>query len=140
MQDYHQLDIWQRSMDYAVAIYGFVKELPESERYNLVSQLQRAVTSAPLNIAEGAASSTRAEFARFLGYAYRSLKEVITCLELCQRIHAAQPGVRLAPDLIEEGSQIARMTRSLIQRLEGAHDGNSVNPKTHDSRLTTENS
>ena len=133
MQDYHQLEIWNRSMDYAVAVYGFVKELPESERYNLVSQLQRAVTSVPLNIAEGSGSSTKAEFARFLGYAYRSLKEVITCLELCQRIHAAQPGVGQAADLIEEGSQISRMTRSLIQRLEGARDQTSADLKTHNS-------
>ena len=106
-----------------MSIYGFVKALPESERYNLVSQLQRAVTSVPLNIAEGSGCSTSSEFARFLGYAYRSLKEVITCLELCQRVHAAQPGVHQAPDLIDEGSQIARMTRSLIQRLEGATKG-----------------
>jgi len=140
MQDYHQLDVWRRSMDYAVAIYGFVKELPESERYNLVSQLQRAVTSVPLNIAEGSGASTKAEFARFLGYAYRSLKEVITCLELCQRVHAAQPGVRQAPDLIEEGSQISRMTRSLIQRLEGAHDDGAVRLKTHNSKLKTQDS
>jgi four helix bundle protein len=133
MQDYHQLDIWNRSMDYAVSIYGFVKELPKIERYNLVSQMQRAVTSVPLNVAEGSGCSTRAEFARFLGYAYRSMKEVITCLELCQRIHATQPGVRQAPDLIDEGSQIARMTRSLIQRLEGAHEQNSLKRKTHDS-------
>jgi four helix bundle protein len=140
MQDYHHLDVWQRSMAYAVAIYGFVKELPESERYNLVSQLQRAVTSVALNIAEGAGSSTKAEFARFLGYAYRSLKEVITCLELCQRIHAAQPAVRRAADLIDEGEQIARMTRSLIQRLEGAHDDTSAKLKTHNSKLKTNNS
>jgi four helix bundle protein len=135
MQDYHQFEIWNRSMDYAVAIYGFVKALPESERYNLASQLQRAATSVPLNIAEGSASSTRAEFARFLGYAYRSLKEVITCLELCQRVYPAQPGVRQAPDLIEEGSQIARMTRSLIQRLEGAQQESSIAPDfpTHNS-------
>ena len=133
MQDYYQLDIWNRSMDYAVSIYGFVKELPKIERYNLVSQMQRAVTSVPLNVAEGSGCSTRAEFARFLGYAYRSMKEVITCLELCQRIHATQPGVRQAPDLIDEGSQIARMTRSLIQRLEGAHEQNSLKRKTHDS-------
>jgi four helix bundle protein len=139
MQDYHNLEVWQRSMAYAVSIYGFVKELPESERYNLASQLQRAVTSVALNIAEGSGSSTRAEFARFLGYAYRSMKEVITCLELCQRVHAAQPGVRQAPDLIEEGNQIARMTRSLIQRLEGAHDGDSVKLKTHNSQLKTNN-
>jgi four helix bundle protein len=120
MQDYHQLDIWRRSMDYTVSVYAFV-DLPAGERYNLASQLQRAATSVPLNIAEGAGSATNAEFARFLGYAYRSLKETITCLELCERIHASVPSIRRVPDLIDEGSQIARMTRSLIQRLEGAH-------------------
>jgi four helix bundle protein len=40
-----------------------------------------------LNIAEGAGCTSDAEFARFVGYAYRSLKEVITGLELCQRTY-----------------------------------------------------
>ena len=82
MQDYHQLDIWNRAMDYVVAVYEFVAGLPEQEKYNLASQLRRAATSAPLNIAEGCAA-TNTEFARFLGFAYRSLKEVVTVLELC---------------------------------------------------------
>jgi four helix bundle protein len=136
LQDCHELDIWQRAMDYAVSIYGFVKALPENERYNLVAQLQPAATSVPLNIAEGSGCSTKPEFARFLGYAYRSLKEVVRCLELCQRIHAGRAGVGQATALIDEGSQIARMTRSLIQRLEGAHDGTDtrpVSPKAHNS-------
>ena len=40
-------------MDYVVAVYEFVAGLPEQEKYNLASQLRRAATSAPLNIAEG---------------------------------------------------------------------------------------
>ena len=35
MQDYHQLDVWNRAMDYAVAVYQFVASLPEQEKYNL---------------------------------------------------------------------------------------------------------
>ncbi len=70
----------------------------------------------PLNIAEGAGCTTTGEFARFLSYAYRSLKEVVTCLELCERLNRS-----LAPHsvtaLIEEGNQISRMTHSLMQRL-----------------------
>ena len=49
MQDYHQLDIWNRAMEYAVATYQFAVTLPEEEKCNLGSQLHRAVTSAPLN-------------------------------------------------------------------------------------------
>ena len=59
MQDYHQLDIWNpRAMDYAVAVYKFAASLPEQEKYNLASPLRRAVTSVPLNIAEGCGTAT----------------------------------------------------------------------------------
>jgi four helix bundle protein len=57
----------------------------------LTAQLRKAVASVPLNIAEGSGCSTDGEFARFLGYAYRSLKEVVTGLELCQRLYGALP-------------------------------------------------
>lgn len=73
MQDYHQLGIWNRAMNYTVAVYEFVAMLPEQEKYNLASQLRRAATSAPLNIAEGCGTASNAEFSRFLGFAYRSL-------------------------------------------------------------------
>jgi four helix bundle protein len=70
--------IWNRAMDYAVAVYEFVTSLPDEEKYNLASQLRRAVTSAPLNIAEGCGAASNTEFARFLGFAYRSLKEAVS--------------------------------------------------------------
>lgn len=117
MQDYHQLDIWHRAMEYAVAIYEFVASLPEQEKYNLASQLRRAVTSAPLNIAEGCGASSNTEFGRFLGYAYRSLKEVLTALELCQRLYPSLPRERTQP-LIEEGNQISKMIYALIQKVD----------------------
>ncbi|MHC4067184.1 MAG: four helix bundle protein [Planctomycetota bacterium] len=116
MQDYHHLDIWQRAMDYAVQLYRFSATLPVDERYNLIAQLRKAATSVPLNIAEGAGCATNPEFARFLGYAYRSLQEVITCLELCDRLHPAVSRGPIAA-LIDEGHQISRMTHTLMQRL-----------------------
>jgi four helix bundle protein len=91
MQDYHQLDIWNRAMDYTVKIY--------------------AAVSVPLNIAEGASSASNPEFARFLSYAYRSLKELITALELCQRLYSP---LRRTETLIDEANQISRMTYNLI--------------------------
>ena len=116
MQDYHQLEIWQRGMDYTVAIYRFTAQLPDAERYNLTSQLRKAATSVPLNIAEGAGCAGPNEFAKFLSYTYRSLKEVVTSLELCQRLY---PGIvpEVVAGLIGEGNQIARMTHSLMNRL-----------------------
>ena len=116
MQDYHQLDIWNRAMDYAVSVYQFVASLPNEEKYNLASQLRRAVASAPLNIAEGCGTASHTEFGRFLSYAYRSLKEVVTALELCQRLY---PLLReRTPTLIDEGNQISRMVYNLMQKVD----------------------
>jgi len=117
MQDYHQLDIWHCAMDYAVAVYEFVTTLPEQEKYNLASQLRRAVTSAPLNIAEGCGAASNTEFGRFLGFAYRSLKEAVTALELCQRLYPSLPRDRIV-FLIEEGNQISKMIYALIQKVD----------------------
>lgn len=117
MQDYHQLDIWNRAMDYAAVVYAFAASLPGQEKYNLASQLRRAVVSAPLNIAEGCGAATQGEFARFLSYAYRSLKEVVTGLELCERLYPALPYHQMK-SLIDEGNQISRMTYVLMQKID----------------------
>jgi four helix bundle protein len=116
MRDYHQLDIWKRAMAYAVQIYAFTAQLPQDERYCLSAQLRKAATSIPLNVAEGTGCTTDVEFGRFLTYAYRSLKEVVTGLELCQRLYPTLQ-VNLVGDLIDEGNQISRMMRRFIQRL-----------------------
>ena len=118
MQDYHQLDVWNRAMDYTAAIYEFSAQLPSDERFNLVAQIRKAAISVPLNIAEGSGCTTNPEFARFVGYGYRSLKEVVTCLELCERLRLCSPA-STAP-LIDEGNQISRMTYSFMQRLGGS--------------------
>lgn len=108
-------------MNYAVEIYRYTTQLPDTERFNLSAQLRRAATSVPLNIAEGAACVADKEFARFLSYSYRSLKEITTCLELCERLYPDVPAERRTT-LIDEANQIARMTHALMQRLgTGAH-------------------
>jgi len=117
-RDYHNLEIWHRSMDYTVEIYRFTELLPESERYNLTQQLRKAATSVPLNIAEGSGCVSDGEFARFLSYSYRSLKETITCFELILRLFPKLP-IEMINKLIDEGNQIARMTHSFMQKLDG---------------------
>jgi four helix bundle protein len=117
MQDYHQLDIWNRSMDYAVAVYQFVASLPEQEKYNLASQLRRAVTSA-----QGCGAASNAEFSRFLGFAYRSLKETVTALELCERLYPSLPRHRMQ-SLMDEGNQISKMIYGLMLKVDpGSHE------------------
>ena len=82
---FETLKIWQMSMDYAEEIHKISKDFPKDEIYNLTSQMRRAVDSVALNISEGAILQSAPEFQRFMGYAIRSLAEVVTCLHKSKR-------------------------------------------------------
>lgn len=53
MQDFREIKVWQKSHQLTLQIYKITKEFPKSELYGLVSQMRRAATSVPTNIAEG---------------------------------------------------------------------------------------
>jgi four helix bundle protein len=82
---FEKLEVWKLSIDLSDDIYNLIKELPESEKFNLCSQVRRTVTSISLNIAEGSTGLTNPEQARFISYAHRSLMEVVACLILMQK-------------------------------------------------------
>lgn len=82
---FEQLDVWKLSLDYIDAIYELAEKLPDSERFNLKSQIIRAATSISLNIAEGSTGQTDPEQSRFLGMAIRSLIETVACQRLISR-------------------------------------------------------
>ena len=66
MRNFKELIIWQEAMDVAVHAYDFCKYLPVEERFNLISQIQRASVSIPINIAEGCSRSSQRDFKRFI--------------------------------------------------------------------------
>ena len=79
---YRNLKIYDRSYKAGLAVYRLTKQFPETEKYGLVSQMQRAGTSIPLNIAEGYAKKTsQEEFKRFLLMAIGSANEMSVLLE-----------------------------------------------------------
>jgi four helix bundle protein len=82
---FEELEVWQLSLELNDMIYQISSELPETEQFNLESQIKRAVTSVALNIAEGSTSQTDSEQNRFLSYSLRSLIEVIACLRIIER-------------------------------------------------------
>ena len=77
---FESLIIWQKAMDYGENIFDLSKKFPEDEKYNLSSQIRRAVDSIALNISEGSIGQSNPEFKKFIGFAIRSLAEVVTCL------------------------------------------------------------
>lgn len=67
--------VWKKSHLLVIEIYSISNQFPESEKYNLTSQLKRAITSVPTNIVEGHDRSSTNEFLRFLYISRGSLEE-----------------------------------------------------------------
>ncbi len=66
---------WQKAYKFALATYKATEAFPESERFGLCSQFQRAAVSVPANIAEGYKKISKADKLRFFNIAQGSLEE-----------------------------------------------------------------
>ncbi|NJY62388.1 four helix bundle protein [Salinimicrobium sp. CDJ15-81-2] len=64
--NFKKLKIWSEGISLVGESYKLTKTFPASERYNLVSQLNRCAVSIPSNIAEGSSKSTDRHFKKFL--------------------------------------------------------------------------
>lgn len=77
MRDFQTLDIWQKSHSLTLSIYEITaKNFPNSELFALTSQLRRAASSIPMNIAEGCGRKSKKDFAHFIQIAIGSSSEV----------------------------------------------------------------
>jgi hypothetical protein len=75
MQNYKDLKVWEKAHLFALEIYRVTKLFPKEEIYTLTSQMKRAATSIPANIAEGCGKKGQSEFAHFLNIALGSANE-----------------------------------------------------------------
>lgn len=66
---------WQKAHAFALQAYRATQRFPESERYGLCSQFQRAAVSISANIAEGYKKISKADKLRFFNIAQGSLEE-----------------------------------------------------------------
>jgi four helix bundle protein len=98
---FQKLQVYQLALAYVDAVYELSRKLPERERFNLSSQIERAATSIALNIAEGSTGQSDAEQNQFLGMALRSYLETTACHDLIERQAYLDP-VTLIP-LREQG-------------------------------------
>jgi len=112
---YRNLQVWERAMELAEAVYLVTDQITDHERYGLISQMQRAAVSVPSNIAEGHARSHMGDYLKHLSYARGSLAELETQLELSVRVK------RLTREQIADAwslsQETARMLTALMQSL-----------------------
>ena len=110
-----EIRVWQKSMDLAVASYQASARFPSDERFGLVSQIRRAASSVPANIAEGFGRWNSREFSRFLAIASGSLRELETHFLIAERLgYVSAIQLKSILDAIDE---IARMIYSMLSRI-----------------------
>ena len=80
---FQDLDVWKAARELRKKIYAVVKQLPEHEKYNAVSQMRRAVLSVTNNIAEGHGRYHYQENIQFPRQSRRSLEELLDDVTLC---------------------------------------------------------
>ena len=86
MRDYSKIEAWKLADDLTVLIYEITRSFPKEELYGLTSQLRRAASSVPANIAEWSARGTRKDYLHFLYIARASLTEAHYFVHLSKRL------------------------------------------------------
>ena len=86
MNNFRELIVWQKSIDLVVKIYDVTKNFPKDEKFGLISQMQRAATSIPSNISEGAGRNTNAWFKQFLSISLGSAHELETQIIISNKL------------------------------------------------------
>jgi four helix bundle protein len=117
MQDFKNLQIWERGHKLTLAIYKVTELFPKEEIYGLTAQIRRSASSIPTNIAEGCGRFGDAEFARFLQIALGSTTETEYHLILSKDLGFINESA--FRELIDQVEELRRMLIAFIQKLRG---------------------
>lgn len=115
IRSHRDLIVWQKAIELVVSVYKATHQFPKEELYCLTSQIRRAVTSVPANIAEGQGRRLSGEFKQFLGNARGSLLELDTHLEIAFRLGYITPEQHT--HLISQSQEVGRLLNGLMRSL-----------------------
>ncbi len=115
MNNFRELKVWHKSVDLVVEIYKITKLFPDSEKFNLTSQMQRSGTSIPSNIAEGAGRVSAASFKHFLSIALGSAFELETQLIISKKLRYLSD--ENCEAILKNVTEVQRMIYGLLNTL-----------------------
>lgn len=115
MRKFKDYEVWRNSMNLVEEVYLLLEKFPNTEKYNLISQMSRSATSIPSNIAEGCSRNSKKEFCHFLEIALGSAFELET-----QSLLSIKVGIINKVECInylDLLNKIQRQLNSLIQKI-----------------------
>lgn len=114
MRTFRDLDVWQKSVAFTTEIYKTTRTFPKEEMYGLVSQLRRASTSIPSNLAEGSKKSKK-DFLRFIQIAQGSGAEIETQLLVAYNLRYIKKDT--IDNLLRDLEVVMKMLTNLYKKL-----------------------
>jgi four helix bundle protein len=123
IKSYRQLDVWKAAIDLVENVYLLAATFPPSERYGLISQMQRSAVSVAANIAEGYGRSHRGDYLHHLSISRGSLMELETHLTLAVRLKLA------SRDDVLEAWQLSQRVGQMLTKLIASLRPEPRNPK-----------
>ncbi|MDX1993934.1 MAG: four helix bundle protein [bacterium] len=115
MKDFRNLTVWEKSHQLTLDVYQRTRDFPKEELYGLTSQIRRAASSVPANIAEGCGRDSDNDFRRFLQIAMGSASELQYHLILARDLRFIETADYMLLD--QQVVEVKRMLASLIQKL-----------------------
>src|SRR5436190_6314766 len=128
LKSYRDLLVWQKGIHPVVIASKATAGFPKSETYGLISQIRRAATSIPANIAEGYGRGSRKEYLQFLQIAQGSLKELETHVIVSEKLLYLTPSQ--TKRVLTETDELGRMLGSLIRKLRSSSSATTPYPLT----------
>jgi len=115
INDFTDLTVWQLAHQLKIEVYSFTELLPDSEKYNRVIQLKKAVSSISANIAEGFGRYHFQENIQFCRQARGSLDETKDHLITSRDLHEAP--IERCNGLIEKCNLLKKVLNGYIRSL-----------------------
>lgn len=86
---FEKLEVWQDARQLVVEVYECTRQFPQSEKFGLTSQLNRAAVSIANNLAEGSVRSSLKDQAHYSNLSYGSLMETASDLLIARDLGLA---------------------------------------------------
>jgi four helix bundle protein len=115
VSDFKKLHVWQKAHALSLTVDRVSREIRDSRYASLRSQIFRAATSIPANIAEGRRQESEKEFARFLRYALNSASELEYHTILARDTKVIPEDACIS--LLDQTITVRKMIYALIKRL-----------------------
>lgn len=115
MQDFRNLQVWQKAHELVLMVYDLTQDFPKEELFGLRHSLRRTWVDIPAYIAEGSGKASDAEFSRCVGsaLALANRLEYFVLLAFDLKLLNEPSNTKLSQYIIELKKRLNAFNRSL---------------------------